>query len=91
LRNPLVLLVQMPDSMFELAILALRKQTDYHVSTSRTLLAALCGPKVYPFSDAEFARKHRLSKTWDTRRISMAVRVHGKAGKSRELFASSLI
>jgi hypothetical protein len=56
LRYPLVPLVQIPDPIFELIILPLRKQADDLISTSGGILVALGGLVVYRFSDAEFAR-----------------------------------
>jgi hypothetical protein len=51
----LVLLVQIPDPIFELAVGALWETRSYHVdSTERDIRAALIRPVSHDLADAEF-------------------------------------
>jgi hypothetical protein len=53
-RDPFVPLIQIPDPIFELAILALWKKSGYLVSAVRGILAARGWLIIHSLSDAEF-------------------------------------
>jgi hypothetical protein len=55
LSNPFVPLVQIPDLIFELAILALRKKPGNLVNAERRIPTMRGWPIIYTLSDAEFA------------------------------------
>jgi hypothetical protein len=55
LSNPFVPLVQIPDLIFELAILTLRKEPGNLVNAERRVPTMRGWPIIYTLSDAEFA------------------------------------
>jgi hypothetical protein len=53
-----VALVYIPDPIFWLAIFALRKRSDYLVSTARAGMAMIAGLIVHDLADLELAEQH---------------------------------
>lgn len=73
-RNSLMLFVQIPDPIFELAVGALWQTCSYHVyTTGRNILAALIWPVSHHLADAELVGRHFVPRCHN--RTSSAIHI----------------